>query len=131
MTISRHAVTITTGTNAKGTAQTVRPICGHIEEVRIATAGTALLSSAGGTATLTITRGGTANVSDGGTILAVTTVTAPNQWQPRNFVHTVAGVNGTVLSTFGPPVDDYLTFVVTQGGTSTTGTVYVHIEETG
>ncbi len=121
MTIKGYAIQVTTGTTAKGTATYFEPICGQVEEVRIAGASTALTT--GGSATLTVTR-----ANDGGTILAVTSVAAPAQWQPRNFVHTVVGVNGTVLAQDGPPVDDNLVFVVTQGGTSVTGTVNFYVE---
>ncbi len=121
MSISRVDIPVTTVATAAGTATSFYPLNGQVEEVRISAASTALTT--GGTATLTITR-----ANDGGTILAVTSVSAPAQWQPRNFIHTVVGVSGTVLAQDGPPVDDYVQVVVTQGGTSVTGTVNIYLE---
>jgi hypothetical protein len=102
-----------------------------LEWVCSGSAGTALFGP-GGTATLTVTRGG-----DGGTILAATAVSAPFRYVPRRDVVTEAGgttflvagsATSKVLDLSGIPSADYLTAVVTQGGTSTSGTVWMYYD---
>ena len=83
--------------------------------------GTALFGP-GATATFTVTRNG-----DGGTALALTALSAPFSRPARQLVTSTTGATaiGYDLTT-GVPSADYLTAVVTQGGTSTSGTVWMY-----
>jgi hypothetical protein len=130
--IERIAIPISTNTAAAGTAQSAIPVEGRVLEwVCSGSTGTALFGP-GATATFTVTRNG-----DGGTILAATAVSAPFRYAPRRLLVTETGgttflVAGSatsgVLDTDGIPSADYLTAVITQGGTSASGTVYMYYD---
>lgn len=111
----------TTGAAGSYAGTTAVALTGQVESVRLI--GTSI--SSGSTATFTITR-----LSDGGTILAASSVATPQQWQPRMFVHTnLAGANGTVLSVDGPPIcGDKMVIALTQGGSAVAGTAFFYLE---
>ena len=122
--IERIAFAITTGSNASGTATSPYPVQGRILEWVCPTASGTALFGPGATATFTVTRDG-----DGGTVLAQTAISAPFSRPARQLVTSTTGATaiGYDLTT-GVPSADYLTAVVTQGGTSTSGTVYMLYE---
>jgi hypothetical protein len=110
-----------------GTATTAYPLTGEIVSIRMGNAGSAV--TAGGSADFTFTR-----LSDGGTVLAVTNVSAPWQYQPREPAHTTTGGTTAYSSGVGPvltdgvPIADYLVCTIAQGGPSASGTVYIYYE---
>ncbi len=126
MAIGVYQLALTTNSAAAGTAST-RLFSGEIVSVRLGNAGTALVGP-GATATFKLT-----DAVTGGTILNLTGVTAPFQYQPRNLIHTTSGgttfqAAGTVGGAWDPSGVAFagsVTAVVTQGGTSTAGTVYI------
>ena len=86
-----------------------------------------------GTTDLTITR-----VEDGGTVLAVSNVTPPFQYQPRRAVHSdtggttayALGIGPVVDAGAGIPIDGYLSVVWAQGTTTAgTATLWVYVRE--
>src|SRR4051794_19128543 len=125
MSIERVPFAITTDATAAGSTRSPYPIEGRILEVVSAGSGAAAsVFNAGGTATLTATRRG-----DGGTAFAFTALTAPFQRAIRPLVTSTTG--GTAVGydlTGGVPCADYVTAVVTQGGTSVSGTVFVYYD---
>jgi len=122
-----ETITIATGALGAGTAISTAPLSGEILSIRLP--GTAL-NGAGSTADFTFTR-----QNDGGTVLAVSNVNAPWQYQPREVVHTVAGgttvygLSATNVMTHGVPIDDYLVCVVAQGGSATSTDCFVYYED--
>ena len=126
--IRKEQIVLTTPAGGiAGTATSSHPISGRILEVR--NPGTGLDS--GGTADYTITRN-----ADGGTILALTNVAGPWQYQPRVATHSVTGGTtnyaagiGPVLDPGGVPCDDYVTVVIAQGGTAASGTIIFHYDD--
>jgi hypothetical protein len=135
MSVKRFDFAVTTNAAGGGTVISTWPITGTVLEVRMPLGGTAL-TAAGGTADFTITRTGAGGVGgDGGTVLALTNVNAPWQYQPRNPLHSNAGGTtaytlgtGPVYDTEGIPVDSYLTFVAAQCQPSVAGTVHVFVD---
>ncbi len=128
--IEKIAFPISTNSAAAGTARSRVPIEGKILEwVCSGSTGTALFGP-GATATFTVTRD-----NDGGTVLALTAVSAPFTRSPRRQISTEAGVLNyyatgsatweNVADPTGIPSADYLTAVITQGGTSVSGTVHM------
>jgi hypothetical protein len=125
--IERLEFRISTDATAAGSAVSVKPVEGMVLEwVCSGSTGTALFGP-GGTATLTAIRRG-----DGATILAATAVAAPFRYTPRRLLVTEAG--GTTVGVAGSaglydpsglPSADYITATVTQGGMSTSGTVFM------
>ena len=78
----------------------------------------------GGTADLTITHN-----MHGGTVIAVSNITAPFQRNTGEDVHNSAGGTNVVVER-GVPVSDYLTVTVAEGAASGAGTVFVTYLET-
>lgn len=123
MSIERIPLVITTGTNASGTAASPYPIEGRILEIIAPAAATALFGP-GGTAVFTATRG-----LDGGTVLALTTASAPFRNTPRVLANsTTAGTAVAYDLSGGQPCADYLTLTLSAAGTSASGTVYVYYD---
>lgn len=123
-----ETITMTSGATGAGTVVSKWPLSGEILSIRMS--GTAL-NGLGSTADFTFTR-----QNDGGTVLAVSNVDAPWQYQPREASHTVTGGTtgyslgvGPVL-THGVPIDDYLVCVVAQGGSAASAAAYVYYEDT-
>lgn len=122
--IERVEFPITTGTNAAGTAVSPYPIAGRILEWVCPTAKGTALFGPGATATFTAIRGG-----DLGTACAFTAVSAPFSRPARQLVTSTTGATAVGYDlTTGVPVADNITVVVTQGGTSTSGTVFMYYE---
>ena len=115
---------IDTGTTAAGTAVSPKPVEGRILEWVCPTSlGTALFGP-GGTATFTATRG-----TDGGTVAAFTALSAPFSRPARQLVTSTTGATAVGYDlTTGVPAADNITVVVTQGGTSTSGTVFMYYD---
>lgn len=117
-------ITITTGATGAGTVLSTAPISGEVLSIRMIGAG---LNSAGSTADYTFTR-----QADLGTVLTVSNVDTPWQYQPRESVHTTSGgttqygLSSSNVLTNGVPIDDYLQMVVAQAGSAVSGTAYVH-----
>lgn len=134
MSIERVPLVITTGTNASGTAFSPYPIEGRVVEIVAPNPGANNLFSTGATATFTLTRtagagGGSGTTSDGGTVVAYTGLTGPWVRVPRQLVQSTTGATAIGYDlTSGVPTADYLTAIVTQGGTSVSGTVFVYYE---
>ena len=134
MKVSAYPITLTqvVADGGVGSTTTTFPIVGEIIEVRGPAGGTMVFASAG-TTDLTITR-----VNDGGTVLAVSNVTPPFQYQPRRAVHTDAGgttaysVGGQTVvdAAAGIPIDGYLKVAWASGTTiAGTDTLYVYARE--
>lgn len=91
-------------------------------------AGTALTAS-GGTTDFVITR-----VTDGGTIIAITDISAPFTRQPRDAVHTTsAGTTAYTLGvgpqlTEGVPVFGSISVAVAQAQPSQSSTIYLRYQ---
>lgn len=102
------------------------PVMGEVVEVRVPNAGTVWTA---GTADVTLTR-----EEDGGTVLAITNLTAPATYSPRPVVHSNTG--GTTAYTVGGqsvydtgggmPVHGRIKCVVAQGEVSKSGTLFVY-----
>ena len=122
MRVDKHALSVTTDAAGAGTATTVSPLNGHVEEVRYG--GTILA----GTATFTLTR-----VGDGGTILAYTATAAPWSRAPLQPVHSSVGGGALVAATGGSaladrvPVDGYVQLVVANAGSVLTDSVSIFV----
>jgi len=127
MAIGCYQLDLTTGATGAGTAST-RLFSGEIVSVRVAGAGTAIMGP-GGTATFKIT-----DAVTGGTVLNLSNVTAPFQYQPRNVLHSITG--GTTFNVAGSATSAQydpsgvafagsVTAVVTQGGSAGTATVFI------
>lgn len=108
-----QGLAVTTDAAGDGTATTTEPVNGLVYEVRYP--GTAF----GSTADFTLTRQG----AIGGTVLNLTDATGPWQYAPRQNEHTTAG--GSIGADALIPSNDYLQLVVAEGGSVTSGTVYV------
>lgn len=120
MPITVVNVPITLDAAGAGTA-TTRTVRGEILAFWIGTPGTALLT--GGSADFTIT-----HAPVGGTVLAVSNVAAAGAaWQPREAVHSTAGVSfGSAVDT-GIPVAGSVTVTVAQGALSASGTAHLYV----
>ena len=120
--VSKHTLTITTDAVGSGTATTLQPLTGYIDEVRHG--GTTLA----GTATYTFTRN-----EDGGTVLSYVATVNPWSRAPRQAVHTnlagaaLAGATGGSALADRVPVDGYVTLVVANGGSVVTDTVSIFV----
>lgn len=126
MAVGTYQLDLATGTTGAGTSSS-RLFSGEIVSVRVGNAGTGVLGP-GGTATFKLT-----DAVTGGTILNLTNVSAPFQYQPRNPLHTITG--GTTFQTAGSALTlldpsgiafaGSVTATITQGGTSAFGTAYI------
>lgn len=120
-------VPVVFSTNAWGgaTALAARPHAGEILLVSMPLAGTALTAQ-GGTTDFVATR-----VTDGGTVVALTNVSAPFSYEPRDPVHTVsAGTTAYTLGigpqmTEGVPVFGSISVSVASGQPNQSGTLYL------
>ena len=116
---------VTTDAAGAGTANSTRPLRGEALIVRIPNAGTALTGT-GSTCDFRITR-----AYDGGTIIDLTNVSAPLQYQPRDPVHSLTGGTSAYSLGVGPvytdsvPMWGTVTCTVASGAPSASGTVYL------
>ena len=118
-------VPLTTNAWGGATVNAARPHAGHAILVSMPLAGTALTAQ-GGTTDFVVYR-----ARDGGTIAALTNVSAPFFYQPRDSVHTTAGGTTAYTLGIGPqvtegiPVFGSITVTVAQAQVSQSGTLYV------
>jgi len=122
--VSTVEIALTTGPTGAGTASTPRPLSGRIVEIRFPLAATAL--TAGGTGDFTFT-----NQRTGATVLAVTNITAPQEYHPSQPYHSTAGAVAGTATRAGVAIDDYLVCVAAQAAVSKAGTVFVTVEGRG
>ena len=118
-------VPLTTNAWGGATATAARPHAGEVLLVTMPLAGTALTAQ-GGTADFVITR-----VTDGGTIAALTNVSAPFYYQPRDPVHDTAGGTTAYTVGVGPqmtegiPVFGSISVFVSTAQPSQSGTIFL------
>ena len=118
-------VPLTTNAWGGATATAARPHAGEVLLVTMPLAGTALTAQ-GGTADFVITR-----VTDGGTIAALTNVSAPFYYQPRDPVHDTAGGTTAYTVGVGPqmtegiPVFGSISVSVSTAQPSQSGTIFL------
>lgn len=123
-----NLVELTFTTSATGAATVTSPyVRGRVVSVRVPTAGTAW-APAGGTADLTLTR-----VADGGTVLSLSNISPPIEYNPALPAHSVSGGTSAYATGVGPvygggvPVAGALSLSIAQGSASQPGTVYVYV----
>ena len=118
-------VPLTTNAWGGATATAARPHAGEVLLVTMPLAGTALTAQ-GGTADFVITR-----VTDGGTIAALTNVSAPFYYQPRDPVHDTTGGTTAYTVGVGPqmtegiPVFGSISVSVAQAQPTKSGTIFL------
>ena len=117
MSIRNQSVAITTDASGAGTAVTPRPVIGEIYEIRTNAA------QFSATADTTVTRNG----AYGGTVATISNNIGPYTVSPRFDAVTTAGAGGSAVAQVA--CDNYLTFTVAQGGSVTSGTIYVIYNE--
>lgn len=130
MAIGVFELVVTCDAAGAGTVSTSRPLREEVLSVRMPNAGTALTNGAGvgGSTDITITR-----AYDSGTVIALTNVTAPFQYQPREQVHTQTGGTTAYALGIGPvmnagvPVWGTVTMTVASGAPSSSGTLYMFV----
>ena len=129
MAIGVVTFAVTCDAAGAGTVSSARALREEVLSIRMPNAGTALTNGAGagGTTDITITR-----AYDGGTIAALSNVTAPFQYQPRDPIHSLTGGTTSYALGFGPipvtegvPVWGTATVTVASGAPSSSGTVYM------
>lgn len=126
--MNRLDFVLSTNTAGGGTTTWAYPVSGRVTQVRMANAGTTLTT--GGTADFVLSR-----VEDGGTILSLTNVIAPFEYNPAIPLHSNSGGTTAYALGVGPvyedgyPVDGYLRLTVQQAVVSSAGTVYVYVDE--
>lgn len=121
MAARAERIVFETDSSGSSSVLSARPVCGRVVEVRVPDAGA--VWTAGGSADVTVTRR-----EDGGTVLAVTNVSAPFSYRPVPVVHTTSGAVAGTATVAGVLVDDHVRVTVAQAAPSTAGTVFVLVE---